>query len=184
MKTKRDERRRQIQMELMVRPFLTDEQMAAIWNVSVATIRLDRAALGIPEVRLRMSSAAREGFENQHRTELSFGELLEFCPNRSAISLVDTQNLAADDSGLVPAQVLYGVANDLARKVLQLPVAVCGVSNIKYKAPVHPAERLVFKLNVVRVKGQEHYIWVKAIRNCEEVFRTKFIMKEYAEVNP
>lgn len=179
---KRDERRRQMQVELRSRPFLTDEQMAEILGVSVATIRLDRAALGIPEVRLRMSSAAQDGLLQQQRTGPSYGELLELKPNHSAISLVHTHAMMVDDSGLIPSQVLYGIANDLAMKVLQLPVALCGVGNIKYKAPVYPDERLVFKLHVVRNRGPEHYVWVKAMRACEEVFRTKFIMKEYTEV--
>lgn len=181
MKTDRDTRRQQLQTELAKSPFLTDEQMAEMLGVSVATIRLDRAALGIPEVRLRMRSAAKAGLAKKQPAKHWCGEVLEIQPNESALSLVDTTQSMADDTGIIPAQVLYGIANELAMRVLKLPAAVCGVGNIKYKNPVRPRERLVFKLRVVRERGREHYVWVKAIRDNEEVFRTKFIMKAYAE---
>ncbi len=183
MGTERDIRRQKLQRELTKSPFLTDEQMADMLNVSVATIRLDRAALGIPELRIRMRSAVKKGMERRHRDEHLSGELLELVPQQSAISLVETTTDMTDATGLIPAQLLYGIANELAVKVLGLPVAVCGVGNIKYKEPVRPGERLMFKLRVVRKRGREYYVWVKAICDCEEVFRTKFIMKSYTEVN-
>ncbi|MCL6635688.1 MAG: transcription factor FapR, partial [Peptococcaceae bacterium] len=42
-------------------PFLTDEDLARIFHVSVQTIRLDRLELKIPELRERVMSVARGG---------------------------------------------------------------------------------------------------------------------------
>ena len=42
-------------------PFLKDEELAQACNVSVSTIRFDRAELGIAEYRERIKSVAEEG---------------------------------------------------------------------------------------------------------------------------
>lgn len=41
-------------------PFLTDEELAEIFKVSVPTIRLDRLELGIPELRERIRNVAKK----------------------------------------------------------------------------------------------------------------------------
>ncbi len=171
----RKQRRAELGRLLQENPFLTDEDLAGQLSVSVATIRMDRAALGIPELRARMKSAVKETLAT------TSGELLEYEANRSAISLFTTTPAMAESNGWVSAQALYGMAYELASKVVTEPVTWCGVSNIKYKQPVRPHERLVLKLEVVRIRGQEYYIWTRFIRDCEEVFRAKFIMKAWRE---
>ena len=42
-------------------PFFEDEELAQACNVSVSTIRFDRAELGITEYRERIKSVAEEG---------------------------------------------------------------------------------------------------------------------------
>ena len=42
-------------------PFLKDDNLAQLCGVSVATIRLDRAELGIAQYRERIKTAAKEG---------------------------------------------------------------------------------------------------------------------------
>ena len=44
-------------------PFLTDEELAEIFLVSVPTIRLDRLELGIPELRERIKDVAENNYE-------------------------------------------------------------------------------------------------------------------------
>lgn len=41
-------------------PFINDEELAEEFSVSVATIRLDRLALGIPELRMRIKNVRRQ----------------------------------------------------------------------------------------------------------------------------
>ena len=171
----RQQRRAELEQLLQENPFLTDQDLAAQLAVSVATIRMDRAALGIPELRARMKSAVKESLS------VTTGELLEYEANRSAISLLVTTPAMAETNGWISAQTLYGMAYELATQVVTEPVTWCGVSNIKYKYPVHPHERLILKLKVARVRGREYYIWTKFIRDCEEVFRAKFIMKAWQE---
>ena len=47
------ERQRRLIEQLKEDPFLTDEELSELFNVSIQTIRLDRLELGIPELRER-----------------------------------------------------------------------------------------------------------------------------------
>ena len=53
-------RHRSLKKLLRDNPFSTDEQLAKMLDVSVQTIRLDRVALGIPELRARTRTMAEE----------------------------------------------------------------------------------------------------------------------------
>lgn len=181
MKLVRDQRREKIVTMLREQPFLTDEDLADGLGVSVATIRLDRTALDIPEVRVRLRKAAAKNAPPTEQKAV-YGKLLEYNSKRSALSMLTVTPHLVDATGFVPAQTLYGMATALGDKVLDLPSAVCGVGNIKYKAPVRVGDTLVWKLTVVRQRGSEHYVWAKCLRDCAEVFRAKFILKSYSEV--
>ena len=64
---KRNKRERQ---ELLVEtiketPFITDEELAEKFSVSVQTIRLDRLELSIPELRERIKNVAKQSLEDE-----------------------------------------------------------------------------------------------------------------------
>ena len=52
---------RQLQLYKLIEahPFVTDEELAKHFDVSVQTIRLDRLELGIPELRMRTMQVGR-----------------------------------------------------------------------------------------------------------------------------
>src|SRR5699024_5234313 len=58
MRMKKDERQRQLIEKIEHTPFITDEELAAHFDVSVQTIRLDRLELAIPELRQRTMPVA------------------------------------------------------------------------------------------------------------------------------
>ena len=74
MALNRKERRNQLKQRLAEDPFLTDAQLAEEFEVSVATIRLDRMALNIPELRERARNIAAETYS--HVKALSSEELI------------------------------------------------------------------------------------------------------------
>ena len=43
-------------------PFITDEELAKKFNVSIQTIRLDRMELSIPELRERIKNVAKKNW--------------------------------------------------------------------------------------------------------------------------
>ncbi|MDD2433523.1 MAG: DeoR family transcriptional regulator, partial [Clostridia bacterium] len=62
MAKKLDKKRRQLELLKLIEtnPFVTDEELAKHFAVSVQTIRLDRLELDIPELRMRMIQVAEQ----------------------------------------------------------------------------------------------------------------------------
>ena len=72
---------RQVKLTEMLRndPFLTDEELAELLEVSVPTVRLDRLELGVPELRQRIREMASKNYEKLRtlRAEEVIGEIVE-----------------------------------------------------------------------------------------------------------
>ncbi|HBS93731.1 MAG TPA: transcription factor FapR, partial [Firmicutes bacterium] len=58
MRAKKRQRQSELQSLLDDNPFLTDQELAERFAVSIQTIRLDRMELGIPELRERVKMVA------------------------------------------------------------------------------------------------------------------------------
>ena len=56
------ERQQELAEKLKEDPFLTDEELAELFSVSVPTIRLDRLEMGIPELRERIKDVAEKNY--------------------------------------------------------------------------------------------------------------------------
>ena len=76
---------------------------------------------------------------------------------------------------------MFSQANSLALALIDSPLAVTGVANVKYKVPVHVGEKLIAKAEIVRVRGNKYFVWVKTRNDTQEVFRAKFILVSLGE---
>lgn len=178
-KLKKSERQQQLQEKLNITPFITDEELAEYFDVSVPTIRLDRLALGIPELRERIKEMACEHaneYLEGNRRDIT-GELLDITVGKNGISLLQTTEEMTDSNGIVEPQYLYAQANSLAKLVIGNKVLVTGVGNIKYKNPVQAHHKLLAKAEVIRQRGDKIFVWVFINNKDKEVFRAKFIME-------
>lgn len=177
---KKQERQKQLTEKLNTTPFLTDEELAAHFGVSVPTIRLDRLELGIPELRERIRvMATGHAHEEQGETILHeiVGELIDVTEGKQALSMLHTTPDMEDRFGFVEPQYLYAQANSLAKLVMGTTVCSTEVGNIKYKTPVSAGTNLVAKAEIVRRRGDKVFIWVIIRDKIQEVFRAKFIME-------
>lgn len=172
-------RQEMLKEKLETSPFLTDEELAALLQVSVQTIRLDRLELGIPEVRERIKQMA----ENAHTKLKSIasadvvGELIDLELGKTGISLMTvTPDMVFEKTQVARGHYVFSQANSLALAVIDAPIAVTGVANIKYKVPIHVGEKLVAKAEVIKRRGNKYFVWVKTRNENQEVFRAKFIM--------
>ena len=160
-------------------PFLTDEDLTEEFQVSIQTIRLDRLELGIPELRERIKLVAEKNYQKVRsigQGEL-VGELIDLTLGKNGISILQTNSeMAFSKTNIVKGHHIFAQAESLAMAVVDADVALTGVSNIKYLNPVHAGDRLVAKAEVVRVRGNQHYLHVKIHVNQEQVFRGKFIL--------
>lgn len=165
--------------KLRCSPFLRDEELAEQLHVSVQTIRLDRLELGIPELRARTKQMAEKA-----QTKLKaiasgdvVGELIDLELGKTGISIMTiTPDMVFEKTQVARGHYVFSQANSLAIAVIDAPVAVTGVANIKYKVPVCIGDKLVAKAEIVKKRGNKYFIWVKTRNDMQEVFRAKFIM--------
>jgi acyl-coenzyme A thioesterase PaaI-like protein len=153
------------------KPFFTDEELAKLLNVSIQTIRLDRLELGIPELRERvkqLAEATQKKVKSISSSEVS-GELLELELGKSGISLMNiTEDMVFK---IAKGAYMFAQANSLALALIDAPMAVTGVANIKYKAPVRVGDKLIAKAELKHKRGNKFFVWVKIKNVTEEVFR-------------
>ncbi|HZK37906.1 MAG TPA: transcription factor FapR [Clostridia bacterium] len=160
-------------------PFMTDEDLSEHFNVSIQTIRLDRLELAIPELRQRIKNVAKKNYEKVRSivgAEI-VGELVDLDLGVSGISILETTpEMAFSKTSVVRGHHIFSQAESLAMAVIDAEVALTGVSNIKYLSPVSAGDKLVAKAEVMRVRGNNHFVHVKIYVNQVQVFRGKFIL--------
>ena len=170
---KKKERQLLLIEQVKEKPFLTDEELASKLSVSVQT------ALGIPELRGRirkMAETAQNKVKSIKRDDV-VGELIDLELGHSGISILRiTDDMVFSQSKIAKGYYMFSQANSLALAVMDTQMAVTGVANVKYKVPVHVGEKLVAKAEIVKVRGNKYFVWVKTKNDVEEVFRAKFIM--------
>lgn len=159
--------------------FFTDEDLASMLGVSVQTIRLDRLELGIPELRERTKQMARAAQAKVRAiaNEDIVGEIIDIQLGNSGISLLNvTQEMVFGKTKIARGHFIFAQANSLAIAIIDAPLVVTGVANIKYKTPVHVGAKLIAKAEVIKNRGNKYFVWVKTRNESQEIFRAKFIL--------
>jgi len=177
----RKERNRQILEYLNKEPFVNDEKLAKHFNVSINTIRLDRARLGIKEVRERIKERASENEKKiiSLSKEEIIGNIIEFVPGEKAISLLETQEyMSFENTDVIKGYHIYSMAESLAISLIPNKVALVGIANIKYVKKIIKNEIIYAHAEVKKKRDTNYIVWVKIFdRNDELKFKGKFILK-------
>ncbi|EOD00556.1 transcription factor FapR [Caldisalinibacter kiritimatiensis] len=173
------ERQRLLKEKLKEDPFLTDEELTEMFNVSIQTIRLDRLELGIPELRQRIKKVAEKNYTKVRSiggTEI-VGELVDLSLGKNGISILETNtDMAFEKTNIIRGHHIFSQAETLAMAVIDADVALTGVANIKYKKPVYAGQKLIAKAQVTRVRSNKYFVHVFTYVGQEQVFRGKFIL--------
>ncbi|AFS78645.1 fatty acid biosynthesis transcriptional regulator [Gottschalkia acidurici 9a] len=173
------ERQKKLIDKLKNDPFLTDEELMNMFNVSIQTIRLDRLELRIPELRERIKNVAEGNYSKVRtigETEI-VGELVDIILGKSGISILETnESMTFKKTNFIRGQNIFAQAESLALAVIDADVVLTGVANIKYKSPVMPGEKLIAKAEVVRERGNKYFVHVFTYVGEKQVFRGKFIL--------
>lgn len=180
----RAERLRRLVEKLEANPFLTDEDLAAGFGVSVQTVRLDRMTLGIPELRERVKQVAHRTYGRVRSlgSKEIVGDLIDIVIEERAIStLTATEEMTFERTGVVRGHFIFAQADSLAIALVDSPVALTGLANIKFKRPVKVGEKLIAKAEVIRRKGNKLVVLVQTWVGQDLVFRGKFVV---VAVNP
>jgi acyl-coenzyme A thioesterase PaaI-like protein len=175
----RGERLRRLVEKLDANPFLTDEDLAEAFSVSVQTIRLDRLTLGIPELRERVKQVAHRTYGRVRSlgSKEIVGDLIDIVIEERAIStLTATEDMTFERTGVVRGHFIFAQADSLAIALVNAPVALTGLANIKFKRSVRVGEKLIAKAEVIRRKGNKLIVLVQTRVGQDLVFRGKLVV--------
>ena len=176
----KEARHEELILILQEQPLLTDEEIAKLLKASIATIRLDRLQLAIPEWRERVRLSIDKAKGNLRAispTEL-VGELLDLNLGVSGLSLLETtEEMAFSHTKIIRSHEIYALAESLALAIIDAEVALVGVANIKYRTPALAGERLVAKGELIEDRGSAKIVHVRVSVQQREVFRGKFLLE-------
>lgn len=164
MRKTKAERQRLVKEKIEEIPFITDEQLANEFAVSIQTIRLDRMELGIPEMRERIKSVAREQWNETLKAlqiDEVIGEIIDLELDNRAISILDiTNDLVFTRNKIARGHHLFAQANSLAVAVINDELALTVKSEIKFTRQVKEGERVIAKA-IVEGKNEKDLTIVK-----------------------
>ncbi|WP_405102263.1 transcription factor FapR [Oceanobacillus sp. FSL H7-0719] len=164
MRKTKVERQKLVKEKIEEMPFITDEQLANKFGVSIQTIRLDRMELGIPEMRERIKSVARDQWNETLKAlqiDEVIGEIIDLELDNRAISILDiTNDLVFARTKIARGHHLFAQANSLAVAVINDELALTAKSEIKFTRQVKEGERVIAKA-VVEGKNEKDLTIVK-----------------------
>ena len=174
---KKRDRQTQLRDKIRENPFLSDEELANMFEVSIQTIRLDRLAMAIPELRERTKSVAERtyGIVKSMGSKEIVGELIDITLGERGISILETtDDMVFERSQVVRGQFIFAQAESLAIALIDADVVLTGLANVKFKRPVTVGEKLVSKGEVIRRRGAHYVVLVETKSGLDKVFRGKF----------
>ena len=176
------ERQRLLSETIAENPFVTDEQLATQFQVSVQTIRLDRMELAIPELRERIKDVASKTYENEVKSlpiDEVIGEIVDIELDNRALSIFDVkEEHVFQRNGIARGHHLFAQANSLAVAVIDDELALTVHSNISFVKPVRAGDRVITKAIVIGRDEKSHRTKVELTStvNGETVFVGEFDM--------
>ncbi|QDQ01695.1 transcription factor FapR [Lysinibacillus fusiformis] len=182
MRRTKKERQRLLSETIAENPFVTDEQLASEFQVSVQTIRLDRMELAIPELRERIKDVASKTYENEVKSlpiDEVIGEIIDIELDSRALSIFDVkEEHVFQRNGIARGHHLFAQANSLAVAVIDDELALTVHANITFVKPVKAGDRVITKAVVVGRDDEHHRTKVEVIStvNGETVFVGEFDM--------
>lgn len=176
MRITKKERQKLLASTINKNPFITDDELAEQFSVSVQTIRLDRLELSIPELRERIKNVAVKRMKDEVRSlpiEEVIGEIIDINLDKSAISIFDVkQEHVFKRNKIARGHHLFAQANSLAVAVINDELALTTKANIQFLRSVKENERVVAKAKVLKIdkeKGRT-FVEVNSFVNNELVF--------------
>ncbi|WP_133956765.1 transcription factor FapR [Aminivibrio pyruvatiphilus] len=168
-------------------PLATDEELAAFLTASVSTIRLDRAVLGVPELRERMRSMAQKATSRLRSLKQSevVGDLLELEPNKWALSVLETRReMAFRETDMVWDHYIYAQASSIAIAVVEADLVIVDSMRGEYKGHARVGDSLVARAKVGVHKDEKYIVSVRTKVGEKEIFVGRFIAAVVSHSGP
>ncbi|MDD2630730.1 MAG: transcription factor FapR [Limnochordia bacterium] len=179
MAMKKAERQRCLQQVFAEEVFVTDEELAKRFGVSVQTIRLDRLQLGVPELRVRIKELAEGAFRNLKALTTSefIGQPVEIELGKRGKSILETTwEMGLERTGIVRGHHIFAQANSLAVALIDAPVALTGSAVVRFCLPVNVGDKIMANAHVKSSDGRRALVGVESFVREKKVFEGDFVM--------
>lgn len=179
MKKTKKERQELLRETIKQTPFITDEELAEKFSVSVQTIRLDRLELSIPELRERIKTVAETKLDDVKALPLEevIGEIIDLQLDESAISILDIkEEHVFSRTKIARGHHVFAQANSLAVAIINDELALTAKANIRFSRPVRVGERIIAKAKVKETGSERSIVEVNSYVEKELVFNGEFTM--------
>ncbi|MEA4876854.1 MAG: transcription factor FapR [Aminobacterium sp.] len=180
--TIRSKRKKQRQEKLLKfleqNPLYTDKELADALDVSVSTVRLDRALLGVPELRERTKNMAQRATSKLRSLKQSevVGDLLELEPNKWALSVLQTKkDMAFRHTDYVCDHYIYSQASSIAIAVVEADMVIIDSMSGEYKSHAKVGDVLIARAKVGVHKDNKYIVSVRTRVGDHEIFVGRFI---------
>jgi acyl-coenzyme A thioesterase PaaI-like protein len=176
-KLSKKERQTRLLDTITTNPFMTDEELAASFGVSIQTIRLDRLELSIPELRERIKSVAEKKYDDVRSLLVHevIGDIIDLQLDESAISLLDIkEEHVFSRNQIARGHHLFAQANSLAIALINNEWALTTSANIRFLRPVKKGERVIAKAVVTETLADRSHVKVNSYISDEQVFSGTF----------
>lgn len=159
-------------------PMATDQELACLLGVSVSTMRLDRALMGVPELRERVRRMAQEAgskLKSLSQSEI-VGDLLELEPNRWALSVLrTTREMAFRTTDILWDHYIYAQASSIAVAVVEAAAVIVDSMRGEYKGRARVGDVLIARAKVGVNKDNRYIVSVRTRVGEKEIFVARFI---------
>lgn len=145
------QRQQKLSKAIEENPFITDEQLMLLFNVSIQTIRLDRLELSIPELRERIKLMAEKSYDEVRSLPLHevIGDVIDLQLDKSGISILEiTNNQVFSRTKIARGHHIFAQANSLAVALINEEVALTASADIRFVRSVLLNEKCVAKAYV------------------------------------
>lgn len=181
MKRTKLERQRLLKKTIEDTPFITDEDLARKFAVSIQTIRLDRMEHAIPELRERIKSVATNQWNETVKAlplEEIIGEVIDLELDNRAISILNIrEEHVFSRNKIARGHHLFAQANSLAVAVINDELALTVKSELTFDRQVKEGERVVAKAFVEELNDKGNtVVRVSSYVDQEVVFKGLFYM--------
>ncbi|QKS71472.1 transcription factor FapR [Paenalkalicoccus suaedae] len=179
MKWSKKERQPKLKEKIETDPFVTDDALADLFEVSVQTVRLDRLEMNIPEVRERIKHVAKKQYDTVKALPIDevIGEIIDLDLDKHAISLMDIRSEHVfSRTGIARGHHVFAQANSLAVAVIDDDLALTASAEISFTKQIKEGDRVIAKARVSEIKEQRTLVEVASYVENELVFSGTFSM--------
>ena len=182
LKTKPDRQSRHDKLAgiLADSPMITDSELASRLGVSISTVRLDRALMGVPELRERIRTMAQTAVSKLQSLSPAevIGELLELEPDKWALSVLRTaKDMAFRFTDIVSDNYVYSQASSIAVAAIKAANVIIDSMRGEYKGHAKVGDILIARAKVgVNHEGRK-IVSVRTSVGDKEIFVGRFIIE-------